>query len=163
MEQHTYKYLKCLVGSDFQIVDGEPDIVGWKVKSETGAYLGEVKDLLFDPQSNSVRYIILDLSDSGMSLDDKKVMIPIGIAHLHTTDDEVVLPNVHQEQFNALPMYVEDKIGPETEVQVREIIGSPAALRIEDKTVEFDQQEFYNHQHFDRGHFYTRGGDPKRT
>ena len=162
MEQHTYKYLQGLLDSDYQIVDGEPNIIGWEVKSETGNYLGEVNDLLFDPQSNAVRYLIVDLDNNGMGLDDKKVMIPIGIAHLHTSDDEVVLPNVHTEQFNALPNYVDGEIGPATEVQVREIIGSPAALRLEDQTVEFDRQQFYSHQHFDRGHFYQRGGDPSR-
>ena len=158
MEHHTYVQLKSLKDSDFKVVDGEPNIIGWEVKNEADAYLGKVKDLLFEPESRAVRYLIVDLEDNGMNLGDKKVMIPIGIAHLHTSDDEVVLPNVHVEQFNALPAYDENRTVPATEVQIREIIGSPAALRIEESISKFDQNQFYSHHHFDRGRFYQRGG-----
>ena len=157
MEQHTYVQLKSLKDSDFQVVEGEPNIIGWEVKNEAHAYLGKVKDLLFEPKSRAVRYMIIDLEDNGMNLGDKKVMIPIGIAHLHTSDDEVVLPNVHVEQFNALPAYDEDKTVPATEVQIREVIGSPAALRIEESISEFDQNQFYTHHHFNKEQFYQRG------
>lgn len=158
MEEKVYKYLKSLKDSDFQIVEGEPNIIGWEVKSEAGTYIGEIKDLLFDPETNAVRYLIIDLEDNGMNLGDKKVMVPIGIAHLHTSDDEVVLPNVHIDQFNALPAYDEDATVPATEVQIREVIGSPAALRMEENIAEFDRNQFYAHHHFDRGKFYQRGG-----
>jgi len=158
MEQNTYRYLQELSGSDFQIVDEEPNIIGWEVKNESGTYIGEVEELLFDPQTRAVRYLVVDLDDNGMNLEHKKVMIPLGIAHLHTSDDEVVLPGLHLDQFNALPAYDKDQIGPELEVQIRSIIGSPAALRIEETITEFDQNHFYNHHHFDKGRFYSRGG-----
>ena len=159
MEHHTYVQLKSLKESDFQIVEGEPNIIGWEVKNEANAYLGKVKDLLFEPESRAVRYLIVDLEDNGMNLGDKKVMIPIGIAHLHTSDDEVILPNVHVEQFNALPAYDENNTVPATEVQIREVIGSPAALRIEESISEFDQNQFYTHHHFDQDRFYQ----PRRS
>ena len=162
MEQHTYRTLKELSTSDFQIVEGEPNIIGWEVKNESGTYVGEVEELLYDPETRAVRYLIVDLEDNGMNLGDKRVMIPIGIAHLHLSDDEVVLPNIHMDQFNALPAYEQNEIGPETEVLIRAIIGSPAALRIEETIVEFDQQNFYSHQHFDRSRFYQRGGTSDR-
>jgi len=156
MEQRNYRNLQGLLKSDFQIVSGEPNIIGWKVKSESNADIGEVKDLLFDPQTNAVRYLIVDLRGNGMNLNDKNVMIPIGIAHLHTSDDEVILPNVHIDQFNALPDYKENEIGPETEMCIRNVIGSPAALRMEEAVAEFDQNQFYTHHHFDKDKFYQR-------
>lgn len=157
MEQHTYRHLESLKGSDYQIVEGEPNIIGWNVKSENGYAIGEVKNLLFDPETRAVRYLVVDL-DSATGFADKKVMIPIGIAHLHTSDDEVVLPGIHTEQFRALPAYEEGRIGPDTEVQIRSVIGSPAALRLEDDIEAFDSNKFYTHRDFDRQHFYTRGG-----
>src|SRR5215217_4441915 len=98
MEQNTYRYLQELSGSNFQLVDEEPNIIGWEVKNESGTYIGEVEELLFDPQSRAVRYLVVDLEDNGMNLEHKKVMIPLGIAHLHTSDDEVVLPGLHLDQ-----------------------------------------------------------------
>jgi hypothetical protein len=158
MEQNTYRYLQELSNSDFQIVEEEPNIIGWEVKNENGTHIGEVAELLFDPETRAVRYLVVDLDDNGMNLDDKKVMIPLGIAHLHTSADEVVLPGIHIDQFNALPGYDKAALGPEMEVLIRNIIGSPAALRIEDTITEFDQNTFYAHNHFDKGRFYQRGG-----
>lgn len=158
MEQNTYRYLQELSHSDFQIVDGEPDIIGWEVQNESDTYIGKVEELLFDPETRAVRYLVIDLNDNGMNLGDKKVMVPLGIAHLHTNDDEVVLPGLHIDQYNALPNYTKDELGPQMEVHTRNIIGSPAALRIEDTISEFDQNTFYEHHHFDKNRFYQRGG-----
>lgn len=158
MEKHIYRYLKSLSDSDYQVVDGEPNIIGWEVKNEAGAFVGEIHDLLFDPETNAVRYLIIDLENNGMSLGNKKVMVPIGVAHLHTSDDEVVLPNIHIDQFGALPAYDENATTAATEVEIREVIGSPAALRIEEKIAELDQQQFYEHHHFNKNNFYRRGG-----
>ncbi len=33
MEQHIYRYLQNIVDSDFQIVEGEPNIIDWEVKN----------------------------------------------------------------------------------------------------------------------------------
>ena len=154
MAHHTY-HLQSLLYSDFKIVDGEPDIIGWEIKNENGVYIGEVTDLLFDPEVAAVRYLAVDLTNNGMQL-EKTVLIPIGIAHLHISTDEVTLPNIHIDQFNALPAYVDDEVDEEMEMQIREVIGSPAALRIEETIIEFDQSQFYNHHHFDKDKFYQR-------
>lgn len=158
MEQgNTYRTLKELSKSEYQVVGGEPNIIGWEVNNESGAYIGEIKELLFDPETQAVRYMVIDLSNNGMHLDDKQVMIPIGLAHLHVSNDEVVLPNIHIEQFNALPNYRSEETGPETEVFIRSVIGSPAALRIEESIIEFDQNAFYTHHHFNGDSLYQRG------
>jgi len=92
MDSNEFEYknnhLVKLSDSDYEIVDGEPDIEGWDVKNELGQKIGDVHDLLFDPQSRKVRYIIVDLDDNELGLDnDKKVLIPIGIAELHESDE----------------------------------------------------------------------------
>lgn len=84
LEEKKYNHLIELGGSDYEIVDGEPDIRGWKVKNEAGQLLGKVDDLLFDPESQQVRYIIIDLHDAEFVIDeDKKVLAPIGLASLY--------------------------------------------------------------------------------
>ncbi len=162
MEKHIYRYLKGLKGSDFQIVDGEPNIIGWEVKSDTGSYIGEITDLLFDPESRSVRYLVIDLDDNGMDLGDKKVMVPIGTAHLHTSDDEVVLPNISSQHLSELPAYDEDATVPATEVQVAQVFNTENVDRNETQReraiAEFNQSEFYQHEHFNKDRFYQRGG-----
>lgn len=156
MENTSYQPLYPLKKTNYEIVDGEPDVTGWKVINETGSPIGTVDDLLFDANSNAVRYLVIQLSEEMLPTTDKTVMIPIGIAKLHTKSDLVVLPILHLDQYSALPNYIEGEIGPDTEQRIREIIGSPAALRIEETIVAFDQQQFYRHHHFDRGQFHRR-------
>lgn len=84
LEEKKFNHLIELGGSDYEIVDGEPDIRSWKVKNEAGQLLGKVDDLLFDPESQQVRYIIIDLHDADFVIDeDKKVLAPIGLASLY--------------------------------------------------------------------------------
>jgi hypothetical protein len=161
--QPNYIALEELSKSDFEIVAEEPNIIGWKVRNEGDTFVGEVKELLFDPKTLSVRYLIIDLTDNGMNLDGKQVMIPIGLAHLKAGNHEVVLPNIHIDQFIALPSYTKDEIGPQTEMNIRAIIGSPAALRIEETITIFDQHEFYSHHHFDLDKFYQRSRSDVNT
>ncbi|WP_449437143.1 PRC-barrel domain-containing protein [Pedobacter steynii] len=61
MDENTYKSLQALANSDFQVVSNEPNVIGWKVKTELGAYIGKVQDLLFDSQTFAVRYLVIDL------------------------------------------------------------------------------------------------------
>ncbi|RZK13091.1 MAG: PRC-barrel domain containing protein [Flavobacterium sp.] len=155
MTNPNYRNLKSLQLSD-DSPNPKQDVIGWEVKNEAGAYLGEVTDLLFDPKAMTVRYLVIDLTNNGMTLEDKKVMIPVGMATLHPSDDEIILPNIHLDQFIALPDYEQDVVNQHTEQQIWETLGSPAALRMEETIAEFDQEHFYSHDHFDETRFYNR-------
>jgi len=153
---NTYNKLQELNGSDYKLTEGEADITGWLVQNESSSAIGTVRDLLFDPTNNAVRYLIIDLNDLGIDLAPKAVMIPIGIAHLHEHDDVVILPNIHTDQFKELPYYVSGEVDQNTEAKIRSAIGSPAALRIEETIIELDAAQFYDNHHFDKAKFYER-------
>lgn len=153
MEQTNiiYSNLEELSGSDYKLTDGEADIKGWPVRNEGGLPVGKVLDLLFDPANNAVRYIIIALNDI-----EKTVLIPIGIADLGEDENEIILPDIHQDQYTALPQYIIGEVTHETEAKIRNIIGSPAALRMEETIVEIDRENFYRHHHFDKPDFLNR-------
>lgn len=80
-EENRNHRLVELTGSDYEIVDGEPDIIGWIVKDEQGIKIGEVSELLIDEQSQSVRYIVVDVGCEDLAAPlDKEILIPIEIA-----------------------------------------------------------------------------------
>lgn len=84
LEENKYDHLVELGGSDYEIVDGEPNIKGWDVKNTSGQTIGEVDELLFDPQSGKVRYLVVDLDGNKLGIDDdKKLLVPIGAAELY--------------------------------------------------------------------------------
>src|SRR5688572_19015698 len=108
-KDNNNRRLEELKGSDYKIVDEQPDIKGWSLYDAQHHKLGEVDDLLFDPAARKVRYIIADLDGNDLDIEEKEVLIPIGIAELHESEDEVILPNVTASQLSALPEYNDDR------------------------------------------------------
>ena len=89
-EENEYNHLEELSGSDFEVVEGEPDITGWDVVNEQGQKIGEVDDLLFDKDTREVRYLVVDLGENELDLDtNKKVLVPIGVADLQQDDGDL--------------------------------------------------------------------------
>jgi hypothetical protein len=101
----SFSRLRELRGSGYEIVDGEPDIIGWSIRDAGDRKLGVVHDLLFEPEQQKVRYIIANLKDNDFDLDRRKVLIPIGVAQLHENNDNVILNAVSPWQIRALPAY----------------------------------------------------------
>ena len=155
--------------SNFEIVDGEPDITGWKIRARSGKRVGKVKDLLFDTYSRKVRYLIADLDDNELGIqDDRRVLIPIGMAELYTRADRhkheprdpaynsydptldekvVYLHTVTAEQLDELPLYEKGRVSRHIEVAIRRILEPP-------EKDDYVRDEFYHHRHFDDDNFY---------
>lgn len=148
-----YVNLEELSKTDYKIISGEADITGWPVKDESENQIGQVRDLLFDPEQNAIRYIVVDLNPEVARDGEKAILIPIGFADLAEDKKEVVIPVLHQHQLEEMPQYIIGEVSRETENKIRTAIGSPAALRIEEEIVELDEhpEQFYQHHHFDRG------------
>ncbi|WP_231491405.1 PRC-barrel domain-containing protein [Pedobacter sp. Leaf170] len=146
----NYSNLETLSTSDYRLANDGADITGWPVQNEAGAVIGKVNDLLFDPANNAIRYIIVEL-DLALLNEEKMVLIPIGVADLADDSKTIIVPDFHLDQYAAMPRYIMDEVSYEMEDEIRRVIGSPAALRMEDEIVEIDRENFYRHHHFDRG------------
>lgn len=144
-------HLKELGGSDFEIVDGQPNIKGWEVLGPEGQDLGEVSELLFDESTRKVRYIVLDLAENEWDLEERDVLIPIGLAEIDNERDEVILPIVTPEQLAALPDYSKHSVSLETEMTIRSIF-----MNADPAHTASLQDDFYGHEHFDEQRLYSR-------
>jgi uncharacterized protein (TIGR02271 family) len=141
-----------LSGSDYEISEGQPDIRGWYVKDRQGNTIGEVDELIFDPQSLKVRYMVLDLEDTSMlDTEDNDVLVPIGVAELHESDDDVILPNLDATQLSTLPKYQKGMLSREYEDSVRNAfagLGTGAAL------ASTAGNDYYNHDFYNEDNLY---------
>src|SRR5262245_4626620 len=72
--------------ADYRIVDGEPDIRGWEVRTLAGNEVGAVGDLLIDPDRGEVVMLDIDLKDS-----DQNINIPIRGVQLDRSRRRVVV------------------------------------------------------------------------
>ena len=155
--KNDYSYLEELSESDFEIADGQPDIQGWDVVDSDGNKIGEVDDMLFNPQSRKVRYIVLDMENNDLDLEDGHVLLPIGIAELHESDDTVIIHDVTASQLTSLPIYERGReITSETEAEIRAVFIRP----IGDGNGNVVANEFYDHEHFNETKFYGKRSRP---
>ncbi|HEX8278844.1 MAG TPA: PRC and DUF2382 domain-containing protein [Segetibacter sp.] len=167
--ENKNKRLQELGGSDFEIAEGQQDIRGWDVKDANGKKIGEVDELIFDIQTYKVRYIVLDMDDNDFDLDDREVLVPIGIAQLQDKGDDVILPGVTAEHLRSLPEYEEGNISADVENKIRNAfagIGGAAltGAALTSGTANTDD-DFYNHDHFNEDNLYRnrKSGNEDQT
>lgn len=142
--------LQELGESDFEVVDGQPDIRGWDVRDTQGKKIGEVEELIVDAQQKKVRYMVVDLDDNELDIDDdREVLVPVGLAELHEDDDNVILPNITAAQLTALPEYDDDELTDDLERRISSAFGRTDAGTLTGDT-------FYQHEHFNDKRLYQR-------
>jgi hypothetical protein len=155
--------LESLKGSNFEIVDNEPHILGWTIKDQEGRTIGEVDDLIFDPASRRVRYIVMDLEGNVLDLEPRDVLVPIGIAELHPSDDDVILPGVTADHLRGLPPYKSGSITRDMENSVVSAFSSlkgavagaaGAVTGAVSGTAADVKDDFYTHEHFNEERTY---------
>lgn len=148
--RNNSKRLQKLKGSDFEIADGQPDIRGWDVKDENGNRIGEVDELIFDEQSRKVRYMVLDLSNNKLDLEERDVLVPIGLAQIDRDDDDILLPGVTTQQLSSLPAYDEDNFDADSEAGIRNVFAGAGAGAL----MAGGDNDFYEHDHFNEENLY---------
>ena len=155
-ENMKRRRLQELGESDFEIVEGQEDIRGWEVKNGQDQVIGEVEELILDAQLRKVRYMIVDLEDNDLDLDEKQVLIPIGLAELHKKEDEVILPGISTEQLGNLPEYDVDHLTPDVERAIAAALGRTGADATIPSMGAEPETHFYNHEHFQENNLYRR-------
>lgn len=148
-----------LSGSGYEMADGDPDIRGWNITNNQEQSVGKVDELIFDPQSCKVRYMIVNLEGKALNINSKKVLVPIGLAELHEHDDDVILPNVTADQLASLPEYKKGDITMTSEKSIRNIFSREATAVTAGAGLadyENDDETFYNHEHFNENNLYNR-------
>jgi sporulation protein YlmC with PRC-barrel domain len=154
MDNMKHRRLQELDRSDFEIVNGEPDIRGWDVKNTAGQKIGEVEELIVDASQKKVRYMVVDLNNNELKFDHHKVLIPIGLAELYKDGDDVVLPNVNAEQLRLLPDYDNDQLNPEIERRICSVLGrNKETMHASNRNDEHDS-EFYSHDYYNDDNLY---------
>lgn len=94
------------------IVDGEPDIRGWDVRTVSGREIGKVDDLLVDASVNEIVMLQIDLPGT-----DRHTLAPIRAAHIDRARRVVMLDSAELRDERDIPSIARD--GELTEEEVR--------------------------------------------
>jgi hypothetical protein len=144
---------------DQELIGEEFKIKGWTVVLAHNEVVGIVEELLYNPESGKVRYLVLDVDDACTTMNCDRVLIPIGIAELHAEEDIVVLIGVGYEHLERLPGYTYEALTEEMEMAIRLVFG-PAT---HEEFATFDATQFYSDQQFDSGRLYgSRNGNKQQ-
>jgi sporulation protein YlmC with PRC-barrel domain len=79
---------------DYEMEEGQPDVIGWNVVDENGEEVAKVSDLLVDLDSGAIML-------AALSLADKETLVPIESFALDATKSRLVLPANKTELQNA--------------------------------------------------------------
>jgi len=157
MEDNDLEYsrLEELSGSDYEIADGQPDIKGWDVKNDINEVIGDVEELLINPQTQKVRYMVVDTDANDLRLSARKILIPIGVAELHEDDDYIVIPHITAALIETLPDYERGALSAEHETTTRSLfsgLGNSNSVVANQSSV----KSFYEHEQFNANRLYNR-------
>jgi len=136
--------------SGYEVADGFPDIRGWKIVNATGQRIGEVVELIFDPLSKSVRYLVVHIDGKPLHLVSRDVIIPIGLAELIEESGVVLVENVTLGHLAELPTYKRGELGRNFENSVRKVFVPATATTTEEEPYD---EVYYNHDHFNQERF----------
>jgi uncharacterized protein (TIGR02271 family) len=146
---------------DYEIAEGYPDPRGWRVRSSDGRDVGKVDDLIVDTGTMRTRYLAVRLDDEVAGDRDRHdVLVPIGAARLDDDRDDVVVNDLNADRFATLPTYDAGALTRDQESELRTHFTAGDAMSA--GTIgpgATGGSDFYDHEHFDDRHFFSRGRD----
>lgn len=146
------EHLKELRSSDFEMATGEPDIRNWKVFGLQNQEVGKVEEIIFNNVSHRVRYIVVNINGKPLNLISRSILIPVGLVDLLKDEKIVLLNGLNIAHLASLPAYEKGKISRDTELAVRDVFSPGYVGEYRGKNI-IDDEEFYNHEHFNNGRF----------
>lgn len=150
---NTNKYhLEELKGSDYQIIDDEPNIQGWTIRDVSGKKVGKVRDMLFDTERLTVRYIISDLKDNELNLEAREVLLPLGRVALDTENKDVVLQRIQNVYLENSPGYAYGELNADYETGIYGLYRDDSTLPLEP----YDRSTFYDNDNFNNEYYSSK-------
>ena len=88
---------------DFKVASDDPDPRGWGVRTRDGRALGDVEELIVDPDALKVRYLEVDLDREALGLrESRRVSIPVESAEIDRHRHTVVVDGFSREAIAGL-------------------------------------------------------------
>ena len=153
MTEYVYNdHLIELHSSEYEMASGEPDIRNWKVIGLQNREVGKVEELLFNDVSHRVRYLIVNINGKPLNLISRSILIPVGLVDLLKDEKIILLNGFNIGHLASLPTYEKGKLSRETELAIRDVFSPGYVGRYSGKN-DMDDEELYNHEHFNNGRF----------
>ncbi|HET7274656.1 MAG TPA: PRC-barrel domain-containing protein [Longimicrobiaceae bacterium] len=105
---------------EFRLAKDAPNLRGWNVFGADGERVGQVTEMLVDPETTKVRYLDVDLADDLFLLkEDRHVLIPTEFVDLRERGKDVWVRQLDAKEVAQLPAYTGGPVDPTMEDRVR--------------------------------------------
>ena len=94
--------LLSLEHSDFIVARNEPDVRGWNVIDANRESMGQVCDLIFDPNAERVRYAVVRLEG------DSQRLLPIGYLQIDAARQQLLMPGLTSVDVRSLREFTDE-------------------------------------------------------
>ncbi len=152
--------LKELKSSGYEMAEGDPNIRGWKVRTDNDLAVGKVSELLFDIRYSKVRYLVVDVDGKPLNLLSRDVLVPIGLAELDENNKLVMVPDLTVGHLASLPEYKKGEVSFHTEREIRGTFlpDDPDRMNnLRDRLdTDEDREKFYSNELYSDRKFYGR-------
>jgi uncharacterized protein (TIGR02271 family) len=107
---------------NYREIFGGDDVKALELYTQSGVRVGSVADALVD-HDGRFRYLVIDTSFDG---GNKNILLPIGLAHIHYSENRVYVDGLSKEQVEHLPEYRENiVVNEDYEENVRNVYRPP--------------------------------------
>lgn len=125
MSTKTQNRLARIGNANYKVAKGNHDVRGWMVLGANGTSIGKVIDLIFDKETERVRYLELLINARYPNVEDKHILVPVGLASIHPDNRVVALRDIDDSRLNDYPAYKGDSVTREYEYALRDYLTRP--------------------------------------
>ena len=127
---------------NFEVLDGDHDIRGWKVRAPEGTVVGKVDELIVDQAERKVRYVEIELDRKALNIDDNRhVLVPIEAVTLNAEKKDVMLERLPLKGLAGVPADERGPIAEGQEVVVRKPLTNDEIVIRKNTTGEAEKRD----------------------
>lgn len=89
----------------YQLADGQPDAMGWKVADIEGVIIGKVADMLADAATGQIVFVAVNTEDSG----GRTALVPVEGMYLDMAHNLLIVPAC-EDDVRSCPNFTEEVI-----------------------------------------------------
>ncbi len=88
----------------YQLAEGQPDAMGWRVADVEGVIVGRVVDMLADAATGQIVFVAIDTEDS-----DRTALVPVDGMYLDMAHDLLIVP-AREEDIRNCPNFTDEVV-----------------------------------------------------